>query len=137
MREHAGYYKQFIDVNVGGGRRRNPKRKNAGGFATTNVGVASPSADLVEHAFQNHLEDMARGGTWGDNMEISAFSAAYRVAVRIHQRDLSLLVSAGEMAVDKTIHIAYHVSFSLSFFSSPMFFYNDYDYFKPKKNHIY
>ena len=42
MRDHAAYYKQFIDVNPGGGTRRNPKRKNAGAFNSP-ANIATPT----------------------------------------------------------------------------------------------
>ena len=56
---------------------------------------------------------MAKGGTYGDNMEISAFSAAYDVNVKIYQRDFAYMVSGGGTADDSRrniAHIAYHVS---------------------------
>ncbi|KAL9046295.1 MAG: hypothetical protein Q9214_000834 [Letrouitia sp. 1 TL-2023] len=108
MTEHADYYKQFIDANPGGGIRRNPKRKNAGSFATQFT-AEGPSASEVEATFQSHLKRMARGGTYGDNMEIVAFTRAFGVDVTIYQRDFAYLVSTKETEVEvKNLHIAYH-----------------------------
>ena len=110
MREQGSYYKQFIEVHPGGGARRNPKRKNAGSFSTP-FSAAGPTAAEVDHVFEGHLQQMARGGTYGDNMEISAFSSKFGVAVKIYQRDFAYVVSAvPEGTEGKVVHIAYHVS---------------------------
>lgn len=107
MREHADYYKQFIDAQPGGGTRRNPKRKNVGSFSAV---AAAPSEADIDHTFQNHLGRMAKGGTYGDNMEISAFSSAYNVDVKIYQRDFAYMISGSGHDHDReTAHIAYHV----------------------------
>jgi len=113
MRENAGYYKQFIEVNVGGGTRRNPKRKTAGSFTTSNL-ASMPSPEDVDRVFDSHLLRMAQGGTYGDNMEIVAFSAAFKVDVKIWQRDYAFMVSGpGEDSNQGVCHIAYHVSMVL------------------------
>lgn len=110
MREHATYYKQFIDVHPGGGVRRNPKRKNAGSFSTPFTCVG-PTAAEIERVFESHLQQMARGGTYGDNMEISAFSSKFEVGVKIYQKGFAYLVSTNVVGPEaKTVHIAYHVS---------------------------
>ena len=110
MREHASYYKQFIDVHPGGGVRRNPKRKNAGAYSTP-VLYIPPTPEEIERVFESHLQQMARGGTYGDNMEISAFSAAFGVDVKIYQRDFAYMVSGSNQDVKReVVHIAYHVS---------------------------
>ncbi|QIW99557.1 hypothetical protein AMS68_005075 [Peltaster fructicola] len=110
MRENASYYKQFIDVHPGGGIRRNPKRKNAGAYSTPANAVPPSEAD-VDRVFDSHLQSMARGGTYGDNMEITAFSSAYGVDVKIYQRDFAYMVT-GMSTDDKArpvAHIAYHM----------------------------
>ncbi|KAI9795670.1 MAG: hypothetical protein M1833_006911 [Piccolia ochrophora] len=105
MREHATYYKQFIDVNAG--RRRNPKRKNAGAFATP---IIIPTAEEIDRVFEHHLQRMAKGGTYGDNLEISAFSEAYEVDVSIQQRDNILYVSTARPGeVRRVAYVAYHI----------------------------
>lgn len=109
MREHATYYKQFIDVHPGGGLRRNPKRKNAGAYNSP-ANAAPPSEADIDRVFEGHLQSMARGGTYGDNMEISAFSSAFEVDVKIYQRDFAYMVSGGGQDQQRDIaHIAYHV----------------------------
>ncbi|GAB7346869.1 hypothetical protein MBLNU459_g1951t1 [Dothideomycetes sp. NU459] len=111
MREHADYYKMFIDVHPGGGMRRNPKRKNVGAYSSPAT-IAPPSEADIDRVFQGHLASMARGGTYGDNMEISAFSSAFNVDVKIYQRDFAYMVSGASPDGDearRVAHIAYHV----------------------------
>ncbi|KAK5133705.1 hypothetical protein LTR08_007459 [Meristemomyces frigidus] len=108
MKEHAAYYKQFIDVLPGGGTRRNPKRKNAGAYSAP-ANTAPPSQADIDRVFDSHLQSMARGGTYGDNMEITAFSSAFDVDVKIYQRDFAFMVSGGgEYSGRPVAHIAYH-----------------------------
>lgn len=113
MREHADYYKMFIDVHPGGGTRRNPKRKNVAAYSAP-VNVASPTEADIDRVFQSHLQSMAKGGTYGDNMEISAFSSAFAVDVKIYQRDFAYVISGagpdGQGVKRPMAHIAYHVS---------------------------
>lgn len=109
MRDNAAYYKQFIDVHPGGGSRRNPKRKNAGTFSTS-FNNSTPTQAEIDRKFEGHLQDMARGGTYGDNMEISAFSQAFHVDVKIYQRDFAYVVSTKPQGTTvPVVHIAYHV----------------------------
>jgi OTU domain-containing protein 3 len=109
MREHASYYKQFIDVQPGGGQRRNPKRKNAGVYSTP-VSFTPPTPEEIDRVFETHLGSMARGGTYGDNMEISAFAAAFGIDVKIYQHDFAYMVSAPDGEEPRPVaHIAYHV----------------------------
>nr|POE72101.1 otu domain-containing protein 3 [Quercus suber] len=114
MREHAGYYKQFIDVHPGGGIRRNPKRKNAGAYSSP-ANFVPPSPADIDRVFESHLQTMARGGVYGDNMEISAFCSAFKTDVKIYQRDFAYMVTGGvkdENDPDEgnrpAAHIAYH-----------------------------
>ena len=109
MREHATYYKQFVDVHPGGGIRRNPKRKNAGAYSSP-ANYVPPSAADIDRVFESHLQSMARGGTYGDNMEITAFSSAYGVDVKIYQRDFAYMVTGSGDDLQRPIaHIAYHI----------------------------
>jgi OTU domain-containing protein 3 len=109
MRTHADYYKQFLDVKPGGGTRRNPKRKNAGAFSSPLV-YTPPTPEEIDRAFESHIDRMAKGGVWGDNMEIVAFAAAYNTDVRIYLRDYSYMIPGQGEEIDRTIaHIAYHV----------------------------
>ncbi len=111
MRDNAAYYKLFMDASTGGATRRNPKRKTTGSFnGPATAGI--PSAAEIDAVFETHLKHMSQGGTWGDNMEISAFSAAYKVDVKIYQTDLAYMVTAGDGATGgrQVVHLAYHVS---------------------------
>lgn len=110
MREHADYYKQFIDVHPGGGIRRNPKRKNAGAYSSTSNFVPPSEAD-IDRVFESHLQSMSKGGTYGDNMEITAFSSAFDYDVKIYQRDFAYMVSGSgvEDTGRPVAHIAYHM----------------------------
>ncbi|KAK4494074.1 hypothetical protein PRZ48_014337 [Zasmidium cellare] len=109
MREHEHYYKQFIDVHPGGGIRRNPKRKNAGAYSSP-ANFSLPSSADIDRVFESHLDNMARGGTYGDNMEITAFSSAFGYDVKIYQRDFAYMVSgSGDEDSNRPVaHIAYH-----------------------------
>lgn len=109
MREHASYYKQFIDVHPGGGIRRNPKRKNAGAYSSP-ANYVPPSQADIDRVFESHLQSMARGGTYGDNMEITAFSSAYSVDVKLYQRHFAYMVTGSGDGVERPVaHIAYHL----------------------------
>ncbi|KAI9668063.1 MAG: hypothetical protein M1821_000883 [Bathelium mastoideum] len=100
MENNKDYFKQFLRVEPGGGTRRNPKRKTAAESST-----ALPSAKEVDRAFNAHMKTMAQGGTWGDNIEIIAFSAAFGVAVKVWQATNSHMFGEG---MDNVLHIAHH-----------------------------
>jgi hypothetical protein len=110
LRENRDLYKHFVDVHPGGGVRRNPKRKNAGAYATPSD-CTPPTEAEINQTFENHLRQMARGGTYGDNMEIVAFCEAYGVDVKIYQRDFAYMAHGnGDEGERPIAHIAYHVS---------------------------
>ncbi|KAL8953425.1 MAG: hypothetical protein Q9222_000738 [Ikaeria aurantiellina] len=113
MRANGDEYKHFIEVHPGGGTRRNPKRKNAGTFATKPNQAAT--AAEVDAVFEGHLSRMAKGGTYGDNMELVAFSKAYKVDVIIYRREHAYCVRGDGT---KILHIAYHVSLTYEHYSS-------------------
>ena len=118
MRAKMDYYKQFIDVNAGGGRRRNPKRKNAGGYSSASS-MVMPTEEEIERVFEAHLLEMAKGGTYGDNMELSAFSSAFQMDVKIYRHDYAYVVSPAEPGPSNgTVYIAYHVSIRFRFVSA-------------------
>lgn len=63
----------------------------------------------VDHAFEQHLKAMARGGNYGDHLELSAFVAVYKVEVKIYQQTFEHMISnGGEKSSDRVVHIAYH-----------------------------
>lgn len=114
MIEHKDYFKQFLDVQPGGGTRRNPKRKNTGSYNSP-VNYAGPTEDDVSQAFDAHILRMKKGGTWGDNMEIVAFAAAFHTDVRIYMTEYSYMIPGqGDEASRKIAHIAYHVCIARS-----------------------
>ncbi|KAF2459054.1 hypothetical protein BDY21DRAFT_199973 [Lineolata rhizophorae] len=94
-----------MQVNPGGGVRRNPKRKNAGAYSTA-ANDSAPSVVEIDRAFEHHLKVMAQGGTWGDNMELTAFSAAYKKEIQVFQGSVNYVIDAGNC--DGRVYIAYH-----------------------------
>ncbi|KAG8627790.1 hypothetical protein KVT40_003663 [Elsinoe batatas] len=109
LRNHADEYKVFLVVNAGGGSRRNPKRKTT---APAHAQIPeAPSAEDVNRTWEEHLTQMAKGGTYGDNMEIQAFAAAYNTDVHVYQREHKYVVPAvhGQVA-PRAAHVAYHQS---------------------------
>ena len=109
MREESTWYKSFLSVNTGGGTRRNPKRKNAGGYASTAV-TTSPTEEEIDAAFEQHLAEMARGGTYGDHTELNAFSNAYGVDIKIWQSSGLPWLSRAEKNTRNglVLHVALH-----------------------------
>lgn len=107
MRENHSHFKNFIGVFPGGGTRRNPRR---GAAALSSRDIQSPTESEVDRAFEKHLERMAEGGTFGDNLEVSAFARAFDVNVKIFQREVAYLVKSEPEATvpKKTLYIAYH-----------------------------
>lgn len=89
--------------------RRNPKRKNAGAYSSP-TNFEPPSSADIDRVFDSHLQSMARGGTYGDNMEITAFSSAFDYDVKIYQRDFAYMVSGSQDGDGSrpVAHIAYH-----------------------------
>jgi OTU domain-containing protein 3 len=115
MRANEAWYKPFIDVNPGGGRRRNPKRKNVGA-SSSDFTYAGPTEAQVHAAWEAHLDRMSCGGTYGDNMEIRAFTKAYNTDVMIFtQNNANYSITASDDEVERPVaYIAYHVSLFLS-----------------------
>ena len=109
MRQNANDFKYFIPV-IGGGRR-NPKRKNVGALSGP-ISCANPTEDAVNQKFEAYLLDMARNGTYGDNLEIVAFAKAFSTNVRIYQaHDPLMIYAADDWTALPVAHIAHHVSF--------------------------
>ncbi|KAL8718804.1 MAG: hypothetical protein Q9225_004114 [Loekoesia sp. 1 TL-2023] len=105
MRANGDSFKHFLEVHPGGGTRRNPKRKNAGTFSTKSEAASAADVDAV---FEGHLNRMAKGGTYGDNMEVVAFSEAFNVNVIIYKRDFAYCIKDDAKCRSKTLYIAYH-----------------------------
>lgn len=112
MRGRAEHYKQFIDVRPASWSQKHRKQAH----------TDRPSPGEINRAFESHLLKMARGGTYGDNMELSAFSEALNVDIRIYQRDLTYLISTkAEGTVVPVLHIAYHVGSPTTILSKRFF----------------
>ena len=109
MRDHPEDFKPFINVEVGGGSRRNPKRKNVAA-ATVTLVYTPPTQEQVDAAWEAHLDRMSRNGTYGDHIEIRAFTKAFGVDVKIYNRSNSYYIKAEENGTRPVIHIAHHVS---------------------------
>ncbi|KAL8870927.1 MAG: hypothetical protein Q9174_003138 [Haloplaca sp. 1 TL-2023] len=108
MREDSNYYKNFLAVAPGGGTRRNPKRKNAGAFASDNTS-SSPTASEINAAFEGHLKRMAQGGTYGDNLEVQAATKAFNVDIQLYSTQTTYIIEAQPAGSGtKLLHIAYH-----------------------------
>jgi OTU domain-containing protein 3 len=116
MRENPEKFKPFL--TVGGGQRRNPKRKNAGAFSSR-FAFTVATEEETNAAYEAHLTQMAQGGTWGDNIEIIAFSYAYNTDVKIYKASHAYYVRvSAENNVRPVAHIAYHVSVSFPCFEA-------------------
>ena len=113
MRDNPDEFKPFINVEVGGGQRRNPKRKNVGAYSAP-FEYKPPTDEQINEAWEAHLERMSHGGTYGDNMEIRAFAKALSVDVKIYNHGNSYYVKAEEHGTRPVVHIAYHVSATFS-----------------------
>ena len=85
------------------------ERTRAHSHPNSIIRAATPAE--LDAAFESHLSRMAKGGTYGDNMEVVAFSKAYNVDLIIYKREHALCVKVDETsAAPKMLHIAYHVS---------------------------
>lgn len=119
LREHAAYFRPFTAVNIGGGERRNSRRKNASKYSTT-FDFHQATEDDVDLQYSLKLQRMAELGTYGDHMEIMAFSAAYGVDVNVYRapgiaEGVTPECLVGSTSTERPMaHIAYHVSDSPS-----------------------
>jgi hypothetical protein len=123
MRSNADFYRQYMAVN---NVRRNPKRKTTAA-AATRIDTTYYTEEQLQQQFEEHVEKMGQPGEWADNMEVSAFASALNVHVRLWQADYTYLFSprtyyvpSGDLATEdsrQTLHIAYHVSQIIPYFS--------------------
>jgi hypothetical protein len=132
MAQHANYFKRFAPVNIGGGERRNPRREAASKYSTIFDFHVPTEAD-VDRQYELRLQNMAKYGTYGDHMEIMAFSATYGVHVKVYQAPGIVSDVTGatlrtendgivESVETPTAHIAYHVNaFSTCFGVSELY----------------
>lgn len=122
MRANKDDYTPFISFFVGGGTRRNPKRKTAGslGGLYTNGAITS---EQIDAAFETRMAEMAQGGTWGDNHEIVAFSRVFEVDINIWSEESNTWFRVEDpkgAGKDKpTLYLVHHVSASPLHISQP------------------
>ncbi|KAF2195942.1 cysteine proteinase [Delitschia confertaspora ATCC 74209] len=104
VRDHKDHYINFVPVNEV--RRSNRRHKGS-----SSREIASPSQDEREKKFEMRLQQMAKTGTWGDNVEIVAFAAAYDVQVNVWQREYNYTLpdDAASSSLPK-VQVAFHVS---------------------------
>lgn len=108
MRDNAHDFKHFVPVENGGGHRRNPKRKNV---KSATLDSSPITQRQVDENFDSYLKRMGANGTYGDNLEIRAFSQAYDTDVRIYNRANKYVSRvAADGLLRRTAHIALHVS---------------------------
>lgn len=103
---------EFIHFVVVDGTRRNPKRKTTTASSTSSFSFSAATDDEQSRAYEDHLKTMARGGTYGDNLEIIAFSKAYDTDVKIFNSSGAYYVRAVDDngAEQRPVaYIAYHV----------------------------
>ncbi|KAI9665530.1 MAG: hypothetical protein M1831_001672 [Alyxoria varia] len=109
MRNNKDDFLPFLDVQTSTGTRRQPRRKAANAYASTNVGQDAPSSAEIQKSWENYLGQKEQGGTYGDHVEIQAFAIAYNVNVRIYQRDNVLVISPKDQNFHTTdIYVAFH-----------------------------
>jgi OTU domain-containing protein 3 len=106
MKDHPHEFIDYLEFYPGGGIRRNAKRKCTSPTSSSDD-LTPPSQHEIHLAYKAHLKRMARKGTWGGHMEIVAFTKAYNMDVRVHQRsNVPYFVQAGNDGVG-IAHIAY------------------------------
>jgi hypothetical protein len=108
-RNHKELFMGFLAAKEGGGTRRQPKRKNAGGYSTS-VDHGSASEKARELQFSNHLSAMAKNGTYADEMEILALAKALGVDIKVYLASTNTSYAGGDEDEARPVaYIAYHV----------------------------
>ncbi|KAL3427383.1 hypothetical protein PVAG01_00892 [Phlyctema vagabunda] len=105
MRDHPEEFKAFIPVV--GAERRNPKRKNAGSSARP-MSMPQVTESQRDKAWEDYLEGMGQNGKWGSDIEITAFSKAYKTNVKIFTTTSAPYIIAGGAENLPVAYIAYH-----------------------------
>ena len=105
---------QFVSE---GGERRRPKRAAASAYATRSADVSVPSDQDKDSRFQEMIATTRRNAEWGSSEHIQAFCQAYKLDVTVYTMNAvhpfqDVNATPGESR--NVIHIAYHVSSSLS-----------------------
>lgn len=112
MEENPDQFKAFVAVNVGGGTRRNPKRKKHKGVFDD----ALPTPEDVDRAWAAAIKLMKKGGTYGDNSELVAFAFTYKVDVKIYSEENGYFYVVRGVEGERLpmLYIVHHVSTSPS-----------------------
>ncbi|KAG0640190.1 hypothetical protein HOY80DRAFT_1070636 [Tuber brumale] len=100
--------------------------KGKAGDKNAAVTAALGSESVIDVAFAQHLNRMARPGAYGENTEINVFAREYECDVKIYQRDIAYVVTGGEGGgggreegkSKNVLQIAYHASFTCERYSS-------------------
>ena len=112
LQAHPEKYKAFITVS--GNVRRNPKRKNVAASSSAFSFTQATEAEM-DAAYESYMAHMAKGGVYGDNIEIMAFCNAFNKDVKVYMADLSYFVKPthDDGSIRDVMHVAYHVSISI------------------------
>jgi hypothetical protein len=113
MQEHPERYKPFITVHSEPIRQSRPRaaKANKRKIAGADPSSYSYSQVQVDASWDKYVSDMSKDGTWGSNIEIQAFAAAYDHNVKIWRADEAPYITVcPEVPGDKPLaHIAFHV----------------------------
>jgi len=106
MRDNANRYKDFFSTEVGGGYRRNPKRKTV----AASEQVSTPTPEQLEKDWNLYLARMSKKTTYADSLEIKAFANAFNVDVKVYEQETVRDIRAEGEGARQVVHVAYHVS---------------------------
>ncbi|KAN0096211.1 OTU domain containing protein [Hyaloscypha variabilis] len=105
MRDNANRYKDFFSTEVGGGYRRNPRRKTAAAVEQ----VSTPTPEQLDKDWNLYLVRMSKKTTYADSLEIKAFAYAFNVDVKVYEQETVRDIRAeGEGTGRQVVHVAYH-----------------------------
>ena len=137
MRQNPQDFKSFVIANPGGGIRRNPKRKNAGVMRET-FDPTPPSEADINTAFHLSLDIMSKGGTYGDNAEVIAFSHKFNVDIRIWSVAIGAFLNIDSKAAENDkvprLYIVHHVSDQMYKCSSKWLIMQTYEHYSSVRN---
>lgn len=112
LRENPDDFKPFIAVGPEP-TRQNPKR-NAKATKRKMAGAipASVTSEQVDAAWSKYLKNMSDEGTWGGDIEITAFAGAFDTNVKIwrpYDESPYILRCPNDPGEKQIVHIAFHV----------------------------
>ena len=113
VRNNKDEFLPFLDTQSSGTRRQ-PRRRAATAYASSNVDSNAPSPLELQKVWEKYLQQKEQGGTYGDHIEIQAFATVYNVNVCIHQRTNALVISPKKLTSEtRDVYVAFHVSTNL------------------------